>query len=187
MRYCDPTLYSYFKDFAGPVATIIAAAVAVGVTAVFQWRQSRIAQKQTDIAFDQLRRNVFDKGYEIYTAAREAIVIALDKRDQDTMPHELNALFLRFEEARFFFPEHIHLFLDQLRKDIKTFLTKNYLHRKNAAQHPNPQGADIRGMLLAEEAALLTMQEQLYVTSQTLAKTFANVLAFPQLTGTRPG
>jgi hypothetical protein len=54
-------IYSYFKDFAGPIATIVAAAVAVGVTAVFQWQQSRIVQRQTDIAFDQLRNNLFEK------------------------------------------------------------------------------------------------------------------------------
>lgn len=180
-------IYSYFKDFAGPIATIVAAAVAVGVTAVFQWRQSRIVQRQTDIAFDQLRNNLFEKRYAIYTAAREAIAMTFEKRHQDTMPHELNGLFLRFEEARFFFPDHIHAFLDQLRKDIKAFLNKNYMHRKNAAQHKDPQSAAIRGVLLGEEADLLTMEEGLYVTSQALPKTFADVLSFPQLTGNRPG
>lgn len=175
-------IYSYFKDFAGPIATIIAAVVA----AFFVRRQWRTAQQQANTALDQLRYNLFEKRYEIYEAARDAIAITFEKRDQDKMPHELNELFLRFEEARFFFPDHIHAFLDKLRKDIKAFLTKSYLHRKNEAQHPNPQAAD-RGALLAEEAALLAMQEGLYITSQALPKTFADVLAFPQLTGNRPG
>ena len=99
------------------------------------------------------------------------------------MPAELNALFLHFEEARFFFSDQIYLFLDQLRKDIKTFLQKNYLYRKNVAQHAGAQSADVRKVLLDEEAALLKLQEQLYITSQMLPKTFADVLAFPQLTG----
>ena len=175
-------IYSFFKDFAGPIATIIAAVVA----SFFIRRQWQTAQQQAHTALDQLRYNLFEKRYAIYAAAREAIGIAFEKRDQDTMPHELDALFLRFEEARFFFPDHIHAFLDQLRKDIKAFLTKNYQHGRNAAQHTDPQSAEIRGVLLGEEAALLSMQEGLYVTSQALPKTFADVLAFPQLTGNRP-
>lgn len=171
-------IYSLLKDFAGPIATIIASVTA----AYFIRRQWLTAQQQANTALDQLRYNLFEKRYAIYMAARNAIAITFDKRDQDTMPDELNALFLSFEESRFFFPDHIHLFLDQLRKDIRAFLQKNFLHRKNVAQHTDPQSADIRKVLLDEEAALLALEEELYVTSQTLPKTFADVLAFPQLT-----
>jgi hypothetical protein len=172
-------IYSVLKDFAGPIATIIAASTA----AYFVRRQWQTAQQQANTAKDQLRYSLFEKRYAIYAAASKAITISFERRDEDQMPAELNALFLHFEEARFFFPDQIHLFLDQLRKDIKTFLQKNYLHRKNVAQHADSQSADIRKVLLDEEAALLTFQEQLYVTSQMLPKTFADVLAFPQLTG----
>ncbi len=172
-------IYSFLKDFAGPIATIIAAIAA----AIFVGRQWRTAQQQADTAKDQLRYNLFERRYAIYAAASKAIAITFDKRDEDRMPDELNALFLIFEESRFFFPDHIHLFLDQLRKDIQIFLQKNYLHRKNTAQHADSQRADIRKLLLDEEAALSKLEEQLYVTSRTLPKTFADVLAFPQLTG----
>jgi hypothetical protein len=172
-------IYSVLKDFAGPLATIIASFTA----AYFVRLQWRTAQQQADTAKDQLRYNLFEKRYAIYAAARKAIAITFERRDEDQMPAELNALFLHFEEARFFFPDHVHLFLDQLRKDIRTFLQKNYLHRKNLAQHTDTQSADIRKVLLDEGTALLTLQEQLYVTCQMLPKTFADVLAFPQLTG----
>jgi hypothetical protein len=99
-------IYSYFKDFAGPIATVIAAAVA----AFFIRRQWQTAQRQADTALDQLRYNLFEKRYAIYTAARQAIAITLAKCDQNAWPVELDALFLSFEEARFFFPDHIHSF-----------------------------------------------------------------------------
>jgi hypothetical protein len=172
-------IYSFLKDFAGPIATIIASVTA----AYFVRRQWLVAQQQADTAVDQLRYNLFEKRYAIYAAAREAIAITFDSRDEDRMPDKLNDLFPNFEESRFFFPDHIHLFLDQLRKDIKTFLQKNYLHRKNRAQHADSQSADLRKVLLDEEAALLKLQEELYVTCQTLPNTFGDVLAFPQLTG----
>jgi hypothetical protein len=171
-------IYSLLKDFAGPVATIIASITA----AYFVRRQWLTAQQQADTALDQLRYSLFEKRYAIYVAARKAVAISFERRDEDQMPAELSALFLHFEEARFFFPDQIYLFLDQLRKDIRTFLQKNYLHRKNIAQHTDIQSADVRKVLLDEEAALLTLQEQLYITSQMLPKTFADVLAFPQLT-----
>ena len=172
-------IYSILKDFAGPIATVIAAIAAT----YFVRRQWQTAQQQADTAKDQLRNSLFEKRYAIYVAARKAVAISFERRDEDQMPAELNALFLHFEEARFFFSDQIYLFLDQLRKDIKTFLQKNYLYRKNVAQHAGPQRADVRKVLLDEEAALLKLQEQLYITSQMLPKTFADVLAFPQLTG----
>ena len=76
--------------------------------------------------------------------------------------------------------------LDQLRNEIKTFLNMNFSHRKYAAEHTGPQNEAIRGKLLADEDALLKMEEGLYVTSLSLAKTFADALAFPQLTAHSP-
>src|ERR1700722_20697338 len=107
-------IYSVLKDFAGPLATIIASITA----AYFVRRQWQTAQQQADTAKDQLRYSLFEKRYAIYVAARKAVAISFERRDEDQMPAELNALFLHFEEARFFFPDQIYLFLDQLRKDI---------------------------------------------------------------------
>ena len=88
---------------AGPAATIIASAAAVFVTYRIGRGQQKIAEKQAATALDQLRYNLFEKRYAIYEAARKATKIAFERRDADKMPAELNALFLTFEEARFFF------------------------------------------------------------------------------------
>lgn len=166
----------------GPIATIIASIIAASIAAYFAWRQWSTAQQQADIALDQLRFNLFEKRYAVYAAARKAIAIGFERRDEDHMPVELDVLFLQFEEARFFFPDQVYEFLDQLRRDLKVFLQKNYLHRKNVAQHTGTQNAEVRKLLLDEDADLLKLEEQLYVISRMLPKTFADVLTFPQLT-----
>jgi hypothetical protein len=53
-------LYQIFKDFAGPIATIIAAVAAVSVTAYFAWHQKKIAKEQADIAREKLRHDLKD-------------------------------------------------------------------------------------------------------------------------------
>lgn len=110
-------IYSILKDFAGPIATIIASITAV----YFVRRQWRTAQQQADTAVDQLRYSLFEKRYAIYAAARKAIAITFDKRDEDKMPDELNGLFLNFEESRFLLPGP-HTFISrstsQRHKDI---------------------------------------------------------------------
>jgi hypothetical protein len=65
--------FEFSKTFAGPIATVFAAAAAV----FFTWRlgkaQVRIAQSQRDIAFDKLKYDLFDKRYEIYQTAKAII------------------------------------------------------------------------------------------------------------------
>jgi hypothetical protein len=114
---------------AGPAATIIAAIAAVSVTGYFAWHQKEIAKQQANTALDQLRYNLFEKRYAIHEAARKAIEIAFERCDDDHMPVELYALFLKFDESRFFFSEKICLFLEQLHKDIREFLGANLDHR----------------------------------------------------------
>ncbi len=66
-------MYQIFKDFAGPIATIIAAVAAVSVTAYFAWHQKKIAQQQADIARHKLRhdlynRRIFSSIFDLYNA-----------------------------------------------------------------------------------------------------------------------
>jgi hypothetical protein len=67
-------MYHVLKDFAGPVATIIAATVAV----FFTWRlgrgQLQIARRQADTALDQLRYNLFEKRYGGDEAGRPTLL-----------------------------------------------------------------------------------------------------------------
>jgi type II secretory pathway pseudopilin PulG len=73
-------MYQVLKDFAGPVATIIASITAAGITWYFASRQAKIAQQQADTArqqantaFDQLRLNLFEKRLAVHSAARNLI------------------------------------------------------------------------------------------------------------------
>ncbi len=172
-------MYCFFRDFAGPIATVIASVTA----AFFIRRQWLTAVKQANIAEDQLRYNLFEKRYAIYAAAKEAINIAFAKCGEAKMPEELEALLLTFEESRFFFSENIHSFLDQLRKDIKIFLNENNHHRNYMAQNSENTTLTIRAEILKQKTDLLTLQEGLYATQQMLPQRFSSELTFPQLTG----
>ena len=99
------------------------------------------------------------------------------------MPVEFDALFLKFEESRFFFSEQIYSFLEQLRKDIGAFLQANYNYRYKVKGAQNlSQNLEVQKMLLEEEGALLKLKTALHVVQQNLPKTFAHALEFPQLT-----
>jgi hypothetical protein len=54
-------MYQVFKDFAAPVATIVAALSAVVVTAYFAARQAWIAE-------EKLRHDLFDRRLQIFTS-----------------------------------------------------------------------------------------------------------------------
>ena len=57
-----------FKDFAGPVAAVIASFVAAIVTIHFARHQKRIAEEQTDIAKHKLRYDLYTRRFEIFNA-----------------------------------------------------------------------------------------------------------------------
>jgi hypothetical protein len=66
--------YDLFKDFAAPMATIIAAGAAV----FFTWRLGRnqlaVAQQQAQLADVRLRHDLFDRRFKVYVAARTFII-----------------------------------------------------------------------------------------------------------------
>jgi hypothetical protein len=66
-------LYQIFKDFAGPIATIIAAVTAVSVTAYFAWHQKKIAKEQAEIASEKLGLDLYERRYRVFDAARKLL------------------------------------------------------------------------------------------------------------------
>jgi len=68
------SLYQAFHDFAGPVATIIAAAAAVFVT----WRlgrgQLRVAEQQAKFAEVRLQHDLFERRIAVFDAARDLLL-----------------------------------------------------------------------------------------------------------------
>lgn len=51
-----------------PIATILAAVVAVGVTGYFAWHQRNILREQTRVAKEKLRLDLYDRRFEIFSS-----------------------------------------------------------------------------------------------------------------------
>jgi hypothetical protein len=73
--------YDVLKDFAGPVATTIAAITAIVVTHRFNKRQIEVSRAQRDIALDKLKFDLFELRFGIYLAAKELIEYASSQHD----------------------------------------------------------------------------------------------------------
>jgi type II secretory pathway pseudopilin PulG len=120
-------MYEIVKDFAGPVATIIASIAVALITWRFASWQARIAQQQADTAkqqattaFDQLRYNLFEKRFAIYNTARELVALVVNKSNaqgSDVVP-----LHAKLNEAEFFFSKDICNWLRKLREDCDNLL-----------------------------------------------------------------
>jgi hypothetical protein len=123
-------MYAILKDFAGPIATIIASVTAASITWYFASRQAQIAaqqahtaKQQADTALDQLRYNLFEKRYAIYKDIQELIRLLINKSHSsdfnafDVIPH-----YVVMSEARFFFPSKIYAWIEELEKDCQSFL-----------------------------------------------------------------
>jgi len=113
------------KAFASPLTTVLGAGAAVYVTWSIGKAQVRIAEGQAetaraqrDIAFDKLKHDLFERRYEVYTAAKgimERVIRTGTDRPIDDL--ELLAMRIKLDEGRFFFPpKRVALFdmIDQL-------------------------------------------------------------------------
>jgi hypothetical protein len=182
-------------DFAGPVATVIAAGVAVFVTwrlgtrqvaiaaqqvqiAVQQARtaelQAATAKQQADTALDRLRYDLFEKRYAIYDAAKRLIITLMNKiPDRSIEAFDVIPIFLVLDEARFFFPRDICLFVEALVTDCQRILE---LHgRRQSLKEGSCKWFPLGDQIVDERTKLdkirLGMPER-----------FKDVMAFAQLT-----
>jgi hypothetical protein len=124
-------MYEILKDFAGPVATIIASVTAALITWYFASRQAQIATQQADIskqqadtALDQLRHNLFERRYQIYNTAKDLIkylVNELSRGDEHPLMQAVQ-YYAKLEEARFFFPDDICEWLKLLRRECDKYM-----------------------------------------------------------------
>ena len=187
--------YDALHDLAGPVATVIAAGVAVFVT----WRlgrrqvtiagqrvqiaaqqartaelQAEAARQQADTALDRLRYDLFEKRYAIYDAAKRLIVTLMNKiPDQSIEAFDVIPIFLILDEARFFFPKDICLLVEGLVIDCQRILELHGRRQsfKEGSQEWLPLGDRIVDELTKLDKIRLGMPER-----------FKDVMAFAQLT-----
>jgi hypothetical protein len=137
-------IYVVMKDFAAPVATIIAAFSAVGVTGYFAFRQWQTAREQSQTARKKLLLDLFDKRFAVYDELRSAMSRHLGSSTDQTA-------FLEFARASsragFVFGPEVQTFLEDRRNDLDRGTTLRSL-----VSQPIPEG---REAAAAELAALL--------------------------------
>jgi hypothetical protein len=137
---------SFAKDFAGPVATVVAAATAVFVT----WRlgsgQTKIAQQQAETARqqaktakNQLRLNLFEKRYAVYKDIERGLEVLLTPPDEPEAELKMVQLFMGLNDAAFFFSPATCEWLKTVREDSQAFL--------DAAAAPRGERGDSRQRL----------------------------------------
>lgn len=154
-------LYQLLKDFAGPVATVIAAATA----AVFIRRQAKTADRQARTALDQLRYNLFERRYAIYLDVQAMITLLINEASRENFDaRRLAPHYLVLDEAHFFFSDHVCGWLAELRKECEDLTSAQ-------AVGPRRDPVDI-----ADRIHLLTRRWR------EMPKVFGSELQFRQLT-----
>ena len=101
-------LYSLFKDFGGPVATIIAAISAVSVTGYF-------ARKQWRTAEEKVRLDLFDRRLALYEELRSVVGRHLGSGIDETALFNFKGAISR---AHFLFGPEVTKFLDERWTDL---------------------------------------------------------------------
>jgi hypothetical protein len=91
----------------GPIATILAAIIAVLVTDTLGFAQWRIARAQKDIAYDKLKLDLFDKRYAIYQAAALSLSRAFMSSSKGISERRFEELQYTLQEASFLFPADV--------------------------------------------------------------------------------
>lgn len=118
----------------GPIATIIAAAVAASVAGYFAYKQYKISAQQMKYSEEKLRLDLFDRRLEILYAAdafmRASVRLTGSEEPQIVFHRYLNAL----ETSKFLFPQNsgVHEKLQEL----GSFCTQlNAAYRKNEEEN----------------------------------------------------
>lgn len=171
--------YDLFHDFAGPVATIIAATAAFYLTFRFgsqqvtiAAQQAAIAKTQADTALDRLRYDLFEKRYHIYDTAKQLMRVTInDSAKEDFGPLDIIPLYLILDEAPFFFPVNTCAFIISVRNDCQRVIVLN-------AEKQNPNYTYSQ----AENDEIRSITQRLVNALSSMPKQFEADLKFSQLT-----
>ena len=89
----------------------------------FNAAQKRIAQTQADVAIEKLKVDLFDKRYSIYLSAKQLIEHLAAQTELEKVDHgKVRSLFVTLDEGRFFLPEGVRKFLDELHQTSNRLL-----------------------------------------------------------------
>jgi hypothetical protein len=170
-----PAVYELLKDFAGPIVTLIAAGVAAFITAAFARTQVRIAQSQRDIALDRLKFDLLQRRYEIYQATKELLeYLPLIHDIQKSDTNKVRSLYVKMDEARFYFSPSICSLLENIRHHSEAFF-EHLAERDQLNVDDREAWSAMADRLAADQAVLRKMYAK-------LPETFETALKFEQLT-----
>jgi hypothetical protein len=143
----------FFKDFAGPTATIIAAIAAVSVTAYFAWHQNKVAEEQAHIAREKLRHDFYDRCYRVFDAARK--LLAEIARQRIASEEALRTFVIDTGDAVFLFDEDMDTYLKEIRSRAQR------LQSLDALMQPMPVGPQRTRFVNQSEEQFTWLIEQL--------------------------
>jgi hypothetical protein len=107
-------LYHFFKDFAGPIATGLAAVAALFVTWRLGKSQLLVAKHQADVATVRLKHDLFDRRFEIYETV---LFFLIEILQSSNMSREGMSKFVRgTQKAVFVFDQPVTDFFEHLRR-----------------------------------------------------------------------
>lgn len=109
------TGYDFLKDFAAPIATVIASFTAASVAAVFAIRQSRAAERQAETAFSKLKHDTFAERLKIYKSVRDILYVTahkhpLNREDRIVFYKNISSIY----EGRFHFRQNTLIYIMQV-------------------------------------------------------------------------
>jgi hypothetical protein len=174
MAVQDYATYGFFKDFASPIVTFFAATVAGVITFTFARIQARIATSQRDIALDKLKNDLFQRRYDIYAATKELLeLIPMIHSIRDSQPGKIRSLYVKMDEARFYFPPDIIKLLDGIHKACEDFLI--HLGERENTSDESEKWRELGELLAYDQQVLRSFYSY-------LPGCFETTLAFSQLT-----
>jgi hypothetical protein len=148
--------YDFWKTFASPIATGIAALVAARITYKFGKTQAIIAQQQTDVAQQQarfaevrLQHDLFDRRFKIYQAVRIFVIEEIVRHSR--VSDEALETYLRGTvDAVFLFDDQLTKYLSEIREHATRLRLVMKLLKEGAS------APDKRTGYVNEEAELVT-------------------------------
>ena len=97
------TMAELFKNFAGPIATIIASIITGVIVVYFAVHQKNIAFQQKEIAKEKLRLDLFDRRYKSYESIFDFYNALIDWSGTDNQEASFKRFFRVYQESKFLF------------------------------------------------------------------------------------
>lgn len=176
-------IYVWCKDFLPPLATLVASCAAIFLTWRFSGIQTRIDERQADIAHDRLRFDLLEKRHEIYREAQDLIrEIVTERKQVEISTEDMNNAIIRLrvlDEARFFFPTDMCDIFAEIGKDIQIVVDGTRAHQR---LHENE---DTQRRAIADR--INQAENRLRNRLQNMPEDFSAEMSFPQLIRRDPG